>query len=147
MVSWMSENRYTYGIHHNLRPADLFVYVALDETQKRLGLGDLGAAAAVLLGQADVPVPGKFAGATAGTSVASLAARRLLPYKVAVRLPMITGVGLSGVRIAFTRNLGAWVGRTIPVVGEIFLAVDATLIMRNTITTYDRIVKPEDQVL
>lgn len=58
----MSENRYRFGIHQNLRPVDLFVYVALDETQKQLGLDDLGAAAAVLLGQADVPAPGKFVG-------------------------------------------------------------------------------------
>ncbi|MFP6560284.1 STM2901 family protein [Paraburkholderia sp. B3] len=143
----MSENHYAYGIHQNLRPVDLFVYVAIDETQKQLGFGDLSAAAAMLLGQADVPAPGKFAGATAGTSVASLVARRLLPVKVAVRLPMITGAGLSGVRIAFTRNLGAWVGRTIPIVGEIFLAVDATLIMRKTVMVYNRIVKPEDRVL
>lgn len=55
----MSDNRYTYGIHQNLTPADLFVYVALDETRKQLGFDDLAAASAVLLGQADVPVPGK----------------------------------------------------------------------------------------
>jgi hypothetical protein len=33
--------RYTYGIHQNLSPADLFTYVALDETRKQLGLDDL----------------------------------------------------------------------------------------------------------
>ncbi|ORT88162.1 hypothetical protein B7G54_06030 [Burkholderia puraquae] len=60
---------------------------------------------------------------------------------------MITGVGLSGIRIAFTRRLGAWVGRAIPVVGEVFLARDAYLIMRNTVSTCNRIVKPEDRVL
>ncbi len=60
---------------------------------------------------------------------------------------MITGVGLSGIRIAFTRRLGAWIGRTIPVVGEVFLARDAFLIMRNTVSSYNRIVKPEDRVL
>ncbi|AJY32001.1 putative membrane protein [Burkholderia thailandensis 34] len=143
----MSDNRYAYGVRQNLRPVDLFVYVALDETQKQLGFDDLGAAAAVLLGQSDVPVPGKFAGATKGTSVASLAARKLLPFKLAVRLPMMTGVGLSGFRIAFTRNLGAWVGRTIPIVGEVLLAKDAVLIMRNTLSTYNRLVKPADRVL
>lgn len=37
----MSEIRYTYGIHQNLSPADLFTYVALDETRKQLGLDDL----------------------------------------------------------------------------------------------------------
>lgn len=56
----MSDTRYAYGTHQNLAPADLFTYVALDETRKQLGLEDLAAAAAVLLGQADVPVTGKF---------------------------------------------------------------------------------------
>jgi hypothetical protein len=142
----MSDNRYTYGIHQNLTPTDLFVYVALDETRKQLGLDDLAAASAVLLGQADVPVAGKVAGATVGTSVASLTARKLLPFKVRVRLPMITKVGLSGVRIAFTRNLGAFVGRTIPVIGEVFLARDAFMIMRNTVVTYNRLAKPDDRM-
>ncbi len=142
----MSDSRYTYGIHRNLTPADLFTYVALDETRKQLGLDDLAAAAAVLLGQADVPVAGKFVGATVGTSVASLTARALLPFKVRVRLPMITKVGLKGVRIAFTRNLGAFVGRSIPVIGEMFLARDAFMIIRNTIVTYNRLAQPADRV-
>ncbi|KML46585.1 hypothetical protein VL15_35120 [Burkholderia cepacia] len=143
----MSENRYSYGARHNLKPVDLFVWVALDETRKQLGLDDLAAASAVLLGQADVPVAGKVAGATVGTSVASLAARSLFPQMLPFRLPMIMGIGLTGIRIAFTRRLGAWVGRTIPVVGEVFLARDAFMIMRNTVTTYNRIVKPEDRLL
>lgn len=142
----MSDNRYTYGIHQNLTPADLFVYVALDETRKQLGFDDLAAASAVLLGQADVAVSGKVAGATVGTSVASLTARKLLPFKVRVRLPMITKVGLRGVRIAFTRNLGAFVGRAIPVAGELFLARDAFMIMRNTVVSYNRLAKPDDRV-
>ncbi|KVN75270.1 hypothetical protein WK60_34040 [Burkholderia ubonensis] len=59
---------------------------------------------------------------------------------------MIMTVGLRGVRMAFTRNLGAWVGRTIPVVGEVFLAVDASMIMLNTVRAYNAIAKPEDRV-
>lgn len=143
----MSENRYSYGAHRNLRAVDLFVWVALDETRKQFGLDDLAAASAVLLGQADVPVAGKVAGATEGTSVASLAARKLFPQMLPFRLPMITGIGLSGVRVAFTRRLGAWIGRTIPVVGEVFLARDAFMIMRSTVATYNHIVQPEDRLL
>lgn len=69
-----------------------------------------------------------------------------MPFKVRVRLPMITKVGLSGVRIAFTRNLGAFVGRTIPVIGELFLARDAFMIMRNTVVTNNRLAKPDDRL-
>ena len=143
----MNENRYTYGTWQDLRPVDVFALVAFDETRKQLGLDNLAAASAMLLGQADVPVPGNFAGATPGTSGASVAARKLLPQTLPFRLPTITGGGLSGIRIAFTRRLGAWVGRAIPVVGEVFLALDAYLITHNTVSTYNRIVKPEDRVL
>ncbi|KWO09511.1 hypothetical protein WM25_17140 [Burkholderia ubonensis] len=59
---------------------------------------------------------------------------------------MIMTVGVRGVRMAFTRNLGAWAGRTIPVVGEVFLAVDASMIMLNTVRAYNAIAKPEDRV-
>ncbi|KVK90001.1 hypothetical protein WJ47_22420 [Burkholderia ubonensis] len=142
----MADNRYSYKGHTNLQPVDLFFWVAVDETQKRLGFDDLAAASATLLGQADVPVPGKFANATKGTSVISIAARKLLPFELKRRLPMIMTVGVQGVRIAFTKNLGAWVGRTIPVVGEVFLAADAAMIMFNTVRTYNAVAKPEDRV-
>lgn len=57
----MADNRYSYNGHTNLQAVDLFFWVAVNETQKRLGFDDLAAASATLLGQADVPVPGKFA--------------------------------------------------------------------------------------
>ena len=59
---------------------------------------------------------------------------------------MIMSVGAQGVRIASTKNLGAWVGRTIPVVGEVLLAADAVAIMFNTVRRYNVIVKPENRV-
>ncbi|NML29715.1 STM2901 family protein [Paraburkholderia antibiotica] len=143
----MSENRYAYFRHRDLTPAELFFFIALDQTCKELGIDDLVAASAVLLGQNVIPVAGKLGGATAGTSVASLASRKLLPFDVRVRLPTITRVGVQGVRIAFTRNLGAFVGRTIPVIGVVVLAGEAFMIMVHTVQSYNRLVRPEDQVL
>nr|WP_260431042.1 hypothetical protein [Burkholderia cenocepacia] len=142
----MSDNRYSYEGREDLTPGDLFFWIAVGELHARLGLDDLAAAAAILLGQADVPAPGKFSTATKGTSVASIAARKLLPIQMKMRLPMIMSVSAQGVRIASTKNLGAWVGRTIPVIGEVFLAVDAAVIMFNTMRRYNAVAKPEDRV-
>ncbi|WP_175951859.1 STM2901 family protein [Burkholderia sp. BCC0405] len=142
----MGDNRYTYGTWPDLRPVDVFAPVAFDETRKQFGLDDLAAAPAMLPGQADVPFPGKFAGATPGTSVASLAGRKLFPRTLPFRLPMIAGVGLSGIRIAFARRLGAWAGRAIPVAGEVCPARDACPITRDTVSTDDRIAQPEARV-
>lgn len=143
----MSENRYSYFQYRNISAGELFFFVALDETQKQLGFEDLAAAAALLLGQNDVPVAGKLGGATAGTSVVSMAARKLLPWQVRYRLPTITSIGARGLRIAFTRNVGAFVGRAIPVVGVVVMGYDAFLIARHTVSSYNRLVKPEDRVL
>ncbi|WP_321789555.1 STM2901 family protein [Paraburkholderia sp. J94] len=143
----MSTNAYSYGIHRGISAGELFFYIAVDKTREELGLDDLAAAAAILLGQNDVPVGGKLAGAVAGTSVVSMAARKFLPFRVAVRLPTIVKAGAGGLRIAMTRSLGAFVGRTIPVVGTVMLGADAFLIMRNTLFTYNRMVKPEDRIL
>lgn len=79
----MSTSLYSYGIHRNISAGELFFYVALDHTRKELGLDDLAAAASILLSQSDVPVAGKLAGAVAGTSVMSVAARKFLPFKIA----------------------------------------------------------------
>lgn len=69
-----------------------------------------------------------------------------LPFRVAIRLPTIAKAGAGGLRIAMTRSLGAFVGRTIPVVGIVMLGWDAFLIMQKTIFTYNRLAKAEDRV-
>ncbi|ASL47987.1 hypothetical protein bAD24_III11355 [Burkholderia sp. AD24] len=141
-----NQNVYRYGLHTNLRPVDLFVFVALDETRKQPGLDELASAAAILLGNNDIPVAGKLGGAVTGTSVASLAARRILPFNVAIRLPTITRDGIGGLRIAMTRSLGAFVGRAIPVIGVVVLARDVFLIMRHPVMMFNRLVRPEDRI-
>ncbi|RKP45290.1 STM2901 family protein [Trinickia fusca] len=143
----MSENRYRFFQHTNLSAGELFFFVTVDETEKQLGFKDLAAVSMLLLGQNDVPVAGKLGGATAGTSVISIAARKLFPLQLRHRLPTIVGIGPRGLRIAFTRSLGGFVGRAIPVIGVVMMSYDAFFIMRNTVATYNRLVKPEDKVL
>ena len=140
-------NLYNFGVHKNLGAPELFVFVGLDETCKELGLSDLAGASAILLGQNDVPVAGKLAGSVAGTSVVSLAMRKVLPFQLKRALPTIVKGGEAGLRIAMTRNLGAFVGRAIPVVGTVLLTWDAVMIMRMTVIRYNGLVKVEDRVL
>ncbi|WP_206951921.1 STM2901 family protein [Trinickia acidisoli] len=142
----MSENRYRFSPHTNLSVGELFFFVAVDETEKQLGFKDL-AASALLLGQNDVPVAGKLGGAAAGTSVISIAARKVLPLQLRQRLPTIVGIGPRGLKIAFTRSLGGFVGRAVPVIGVLTMSYDAFFIVRNTVATYNRLVMPEDKVL
>ncbi|WP_207000137.1 STM2901 family protein [Trinickia mobilis] len=142
----MSDNRYTYFHYRDLKPGELFFFIAMEETRKELGLTDLAAASAILLGERALPVSGKVAGATEGTSVLSMVSRNLFRQKLQHRLPTIIRGANGFLRISLTRSLGAFVGRTIPVVGTVMLAADAFIIASNTVRSYNRIVRPEDRV-
>lgn len=102
----------------------------------------------VLLGQRFIPTRGKFAIAVKGTSIASVVSRRLLPYELKHRiLPTVTSfTSLIMLRIKFTRNIGAFVGRAIPGAGWVLLATDVSLITYRTVITYNSMVKPEDRL-
>ena len=137
---------YSYGGADDLSPGEVFFWVAVDKTMEQFGAKDFVAAAMVLAGQPVISTRGKFGGATPGTSPASLAGRRLLNYEMRVRLPTITGASFRTLKVTFTRNLGAFVGRTVPIVGWLVLAYDVEEIIRHTVTTYNRVVAEEDRI-
>lgn len=140
-------NSYHYNHLSNLTPQELFFWIAIDKTLEQIGGQDIVAAFAILAGQPIVPTRAKFGGATKGTSIASIANRRLLNYDMKRRLPMITGASPLSLKITLTRNLGAFVGRTVPIVGWMILGYDVVRIIQSTIFTYNRLVKPEDRLL
>jgi hypothetical protein len=59
---------------------------------------------------------------------------------------MITGKSLGTLRIAMTNRLGAWVGRTVPVVGWVVLAYDVEEIIRKTWASYNEIAVEGDKL-
>nr|WP_262390321.1 hypothetical protein [Burkholderia arboris] len=113
-----------------------------------MGVDDAVRIAMVLLGQRFIPTRGKFANAVKGTSIASVVARRMLPYELKHRiLSTVTSLtSLIMLRIKFTQNIGAFVGRAIPGVGWVILATDVSLITYRTVGAYNSMVKPEDRL-
>jgi hypothetical protein len=142
----LSERLYHYKSQVNLSRIELFFWIAVDKTLQQLGVTDVGAVAAILLGQPMIGTRGKPIGATRGTSIASLACRQALNYELKFRLPMITGSSITTLRIALTKNLGAFVGRSVPVVGWVILAYDVSRIMWNTVSTYNFYVEQDDRI-
>ena len=59
---------------------------------------------------------------------------------------MITGSSITGLRIALTKNLGAFIGRSVPGVGWVILTYDITQIMWKTISTYNNYVFQNDRI-
>ena len=61
-------------------------------------------------------------------------------------LPTVTSFkSLMLLKVKFTRELGAFVGRAVPVVGWVITAADLSVIMYRSVLEYNRLVKPEDR--
>ncbi|MFE8049870.1 hypothetical protein RBA63_20505 [Brenneria goodwinii] len=133
----------------NLTPQELLFWILIDETEKRLGVQDILGVAALFLGDNSVEIPGKPRTATPGTSRASIFFRKHLSYKFRSRiLPTLTrkSFTMRGLKIFWVNNLGAFLGRAVPVVGWVILANDVTQISYRTVHRYNLIVRPEDKI-
>jgi hypothetical protein len=139
-------NLYTYNDLSNLTHEELFLWIAVDQTLKQLGGVDVAAAIAVLSGQPFLPTRGKFAGATKGTSIASVVSRHFIKRQLPFALPTLTGASLSTLKITFTKSLGGFVGRLVPGVGWTILAYDVVQITRNSIFQYNLRARQEDRL-
>ncbi|MGH1529042.1 STM2901 family protein [Yersinia proxima] len=140
---------YFYKGMVNLTPQELLFWVMIDATEEQLGVQDMVAVASLILGGNYIAVPGKPLTATPGTSPASLFFRKHLRYTFKSRvLPTLTqkSFSLRKIKIFWVNNLGAFVGRAVPVVGWVILANDITQISIKTATRYNNIARMEDQL-
>ncbi|MGS0895363.1 STM2901 family protein [Burkholderia stagnalis] len=140
-------NTYSYLNQQNLDRTELFFYIAADETCRQAGIDDVEAVILILSGLPILPTRAKPLGATKGTSVASVMSRSVFRYELKRKvLPTVTVQGITGLRVILTHRLAVFVGRAIPGIGWVLLAKDAFHIVRNTISRYNRIAKPEDRI-
>lgn len=138
---------YRYGVHRSLSPTELFFYVAVEEACKQLGVEDIEAVVAILCGQNWIPTRSKPMGATKGTSVASLVSRTFLDYDLKRKiLPTLTNGSVRKLKVIMVRNIGTFIGRTVPVVGWVVVAHDVAMISVKSVQHYNRLVTPEDRI-
>ena len=139
---------YFYAGMPNLSAGELFFWITVDETMKQLGVDDVGAVIAIILGQPKLKTRQKFAGSIKGTSVASVMTRKAFPnaqFPFGIKLPTITAKNIRSLRLIFTRNLGTFVGRSIPVLGWFILANDVATISYYTLVHYNMIAREDDK--
>ncbi|MDK1183752.1 STM2901 family protein [Cronobacter turicensis] len=138
---------YFYKGISNISAGELFFWIMLDEINDYFGnIGDLLTISLILLGQPILKTRGKPRGATPGTSIASAAGRRWLNIELPRPLPTFTNASIKTLRPMMTRNLGAFVGRTIPVVGWVLLAKDFATITFNVMNKYKKIARGNDKI-
>ncbi|WP_373558179.1 STM2901 family protein [Burkholderia sp. HI2761] len=103
----------------------------------------------ILLGENSLTTRVKPAGAIKGTSRASQYSRRIFQkarFPFGVKLPTIVGGPVRNVKIRLVRNIGTFVGRTIPVLGWVILAGDISIITCKTVSHYNRLATEGDRL-
>jgi len=137
---------YFYDGSSNLSAGELFFWIMIDETLDHFGVTDIAAVTGIYLGSNSLTVAGKLAGATPGTSVASVYSRRLFRGRMMpVRLPTWIGYPPHAKKI-MTQKLGTFVGRSIPLVGWVILAADVSIISFKAVSKYNIIASPSDRL-
>ena len=131
------EPTYSYNGKEGLTYYQLYTEILIDQAATQFGIKDIAALAAVVSGQPIIPKRFVTPGSSPGTSLASKTLSKI-PGKSPVRLPTLIA-NSSGIRIAFTKSIGRFLGRAVPVVGWGILTYDVGMTLYNTQVEFDRI--------
>lgn len=136
---------YFYNGMYNLTAGELFFWVFLNEAHKQLGVDDLVTLALIILGQPTQTTRAKPIGATPGSSILSENLRRILDVQTP-RLPTLTNKSISRLKFSYVNNLGAFIGRWIPILGITIIAYDVTTIAWKATHIYNSIARGDDKL-
>lgn len=138
---------YFYKGISNISAGELFFWILLDKIEQQFGgVIDAVALSSIVLGLPLLPTRGKPYGTTAGTSIASKYLRHYLNVELPVRLPTLTEASITSLKPKYVKNLGAFIGRGIPVVGWAIVASDISQIFYKTLNTYNTIAHERDRI-
>ncbi|MGO2466763.1 MAG: STM2901 family protein [Serratia proteamaculans] len=140
---------YFYAGMERLTPGELFFWIFIDKTMQQLGVSDVASVTAIVSGMAILPTRTKPVGAKEGTSLASVASRKVFgkaKFPYGKQLPTFIGNPVEGIRRKMVSNIGTFVGRTVPVVGWVILAYDVSRISVDSVVTYNKIARVGDRL-
>lgn len=136
---------YFYRGYSNLSASELLFWVFLDEASEQFGVKDFFTIGLILLGQPEVATRGKPIGATPGTSILSSQLRHYLNIETR-RLPTLTTGSIKRLKFAYVTNLGAFVGRWVPILGIFVVAADVSAIAYKATSKYNTIARGKDRL-
>lgn len=121
-----------------------------EQTVKQLGIGDFAAVVALYSGVNNQTTRMKPTTAIEGTSRVSNKMRHLIgnaKFPYGILLPTwIGGYTPWTVKRRNVRKISTFVGRTIPLIGEVILFADVSAITYRSIRDYNSIVNSEDKI-
>lgn len=141
---------YFYAGRSNLTASELFFMVFVFNTADQFGIKDIAAVYALYAGMNDQTTRAKPGTAIPGTSRLSKGVRRVFGNRMfpfGLKMPTwIGGYTPWTVKRRMVRKIGTWVGRTIPLIGEVILVADVSQIIYNSITEYNTIARGDDKL-
>lgn len=136
---------YFYRGFSNLSSGELLFWVFLDTTAEHFGVDDFLTIGLILLGQPTLGTRGKPRGTTQGTSPLSQQLRHYLDIETR-RLPTLTTGSIKRLEFSYVTNLGAFVGRWIPILGIIIIASDVSTIAYKATNKYNTLARGNDKL-
>ncbi|EOC0436221.1 hypothetical protein ACI00D_004752 [Cronobacter dublinensis] len=141
---------YFYAGRSNLTTSELFFMVFVFNTADQFGIKDVVSVYALYAGMNDQTTRTKPGTAIPGASRLSKGVRRVFGNRLfpfGLKMPTwIGGYTPWTVKRRMVRKIGTWVGRTIPLIGEVILVADVSQIVYNTITEYNTIARGNDKL-
>ncbi|MCE9993517.1 hypothetical protein LZ633_16115 [Enterobacter asburiae] len=134
---------YFYKGFYNLSAGELLFWIFVDETSEQFGTTDLLTVGLILLGQPELGTRTKPGGTTPGTSLLSSQLRHWLNIETR-RLPTFTNSSIQRRKFTYVTNLGAFVGRWIPIIGVFVVAADISTIAYKATAKYNTIARGKD---
>ncbi|MEP8984047.1 STM2901 family protein [Enterobacter cloacae] len=131
----------------NISAGVLFFWILLDKIEEQFGgIEDALTMSCIVLGLPLLKTRNKPYGTTAGTSIASKYLRQYLNVELPVRLPTLTEASIATLKPKYVTNLGAFVGRGLPVIGWTLVASDLAQICYKTLKMYNTIAYKKDRI-
>lgn len=141
---------YFYAGRSNLTASELLFMIFTIKTADQFGIKDIAAVVALYSGANNQTTRPKPIDAIPGTSRISKGVRGLLKNRMfpfGVRLPTwIGGYTPWTVKMKMVRKVSTFIGRTIPLVGEVILVVDVSEITYCSVRDYNAIARGHDKI-
>ncbi len=125
---------YSYGKKKNLSKTELYSEIFIEQFSNQFGIKDILSLTVALDGQGLLDKPFTMKGSSKGTSVLSKYGSKALPQKMPRRLPTLS----KNLTIKYTKVLGRFLGRSVPILGWATLAYDLGVIIYKTETIYNK---------
>lgn len=141
---------YFYAGRSNLSATELFFMVFVMNTANHFGFDDIAAVVALYSGVNNQSTRAKPIDALPGTSRVSKGVRRLIKntmFPFGIRMPTwIGGYTPWTAKRKMVRKVSTFVGRTIPLIGEVILIADVSQIAYCSVRDYNTIARGHDKI-